>query len=169
MWCRLKRRLEAREGSTLPEVLTALVLMGVLLLGILGITVAAGRGAQKISENAAAQREFRHLVLYLQKQIRQSRVVGISSRGLCLEDMESRRLGYLNYYTYDAGAKMIYRHKVTEDGKNQGTRAQLAAAEMFSMDLDETGKTITLVIKMEGCDVVERKLWLWTQTKALPW
>lgn len=170
MWYRLNRGFKSRAGSTLPEVLTALMLSGILILGVLGMTVVTVRADIVFDKTGRADRELRHLCVYLQKQIRQSEKIYLSSRGLCLEDMESRQLGYLNYYTYDKQSRMIYRHKVTGDGQAQGTKAQfMAAVETFSLTWDQERREVRLVAGLAGEEVMSDAICFRGQVERLPW
>lgn len=83
--------------------------------------------------------------------------------------MESRHLGYLNYYTYDEKTRVVYRHKIIKTGIPQGTKMQLASGiRCFSISWDPKQEGVKLQIEMDQGEGFETTVSFTGNIEVLP-
>ena len=153
----------------MPELMVALVVTAWIFLGMAGMAAISVQIKDVVTEQNTTDRDLRHLYIYFQKQIRQSKKLYVTQKGLCLEDMESRHLGYLNYYTYDEKTRVVYRHKIIKTGIPQGTKMQLASGiRCFSISWDPKQEGVKLQIEMDQGEEFETTVSFTGNIEVLP-
>lgn len=139
------------KGYTLVELIVTLAMVSMILLLLLSTFQFLMGVNEKIKYTEGSGRNVRDLHLFFQKQILKSEKIYEKKGVVYLQDMESEKYQYYNYYYLDKTSEILNRYKVNEihlSSIGLGGKSQIAdRIESFNMSAEGNNILITIKIK----------------------